>query len=400
MLKSFNNGRSHAIGMIAALRRSGLLEARRAEEAAFRAWVDQDRASRAAFAEALDGVAAVVAERRATRDLDFLLRYLPRACQVLGFARTITKWAAERPKPDLEREPGYQDRDEDPLRRDMEAAEKSLDLEADRRVLAAFVRRAMALPEGQRIAPLDEALGADRSDAAIDAWTRRLYAGTTLGDTATRLAAFGRSLDELRASDDEMLRLGLALLDTFDAQLERVKRFDVRIAEVRPRYVEGLEQSLGRPLYPDANGTLRFTAGTICGYLPGDGAAYAPFTTVRGLLEKETGEAPFASPPAVLEAVRRGDLGRWVDPDLGSVAVNFLADVDTTGGNSGSPALNGRGELIGLLFDGVWEDLAGDYVYDPAVSRSIVVDFRYVLWYLDRVAGAGALLEELGLRAE
>ena len=153
----------------------------------------------------------------------------------------------------------------------------------------------------------------------------------------------------------------------------------------------------GRPQYPDANGTLRLTAGTVRGYVPGDGAAYVPFTTLEGLLQKETGLSPFASPPAVLEAVRRHDFGRWADPALGSVPVNFMSDVDTTGGNSGSPALNGRGELIGLLFDGVWEDLAGDFLYNPVTSRSILVDIRYVLWYLDRIADAGALLEELGV---
>jgi hypothetical protein len=79
--------------------------------------------------------------------------------------------------------------------------------------------------------------------------------------------------------------------------------------------------------------------------------------------------------------------------------VNFLSDVDTTGGNSGSPALDGRGRLVGLLFDGVWEDLCGDYLYDASVSRSILVDFRYVLWYLDRIAGARTLLDELAVPA-
>ncbi len=84
---------------------------------------------------------------------------------------------------------------------------------------------------------------------------------------------------------------------------------------------------------------------------------------------------------------------------LADLPVNFLADVDTTGGNSGSPALDGRGRLVGLLFDGVWEDLCGDYLYSPPVSRSILVDVRYVLWYLDRIAGARDLLDELGIPA-
>ena len=395
-LKGIHNAHSHAIGMIAALRRSGLLEARLAEEARFRDWAAEDPA-RAGRLAGLDGIAAVLEERRTLRDHDFLLRYLVRASQVLGFAHTIVKWAEERPKPDLEREPGYQDRDEEVIRREMEAAEKSLDLEGDRRVLAAFVRRALALPEGQRIAPLEAALGEDRSDAAVEAFAARLYAGTTLGDTQARLGMLGRSLEELRGSSDEMIRLALALLPELDARLERAKRFDLALAELRAPLVAALGEFRGRPQYPDANGTLRLTVGSVRAYLPGDGTAYLPFTTVAGLLQKETGEEPFASPPAVLSAVRRGDFGRWVDPRLGTVPVNFLSDVDTTGGNSGSPALNERGELIGLLFDGVWEDLAGDYLYNPATSRSILLDIRYALWYLDRVVDGSALLEELGV---
>ena len=395
-LKGINNARSHAVGMIGALRRSGLLETRRAEEERFRSWAAADP-GRARYVEALDGISAVAEEKRALRDHDYLLRYLVRGSQLLGFARTITKWAAERPKPDLEREPGYQDRDEEPMRREMEAAEKSLDVRADRMVFAALVRRAMALPESQRIEPLDELLGADRSDDAVDAFASRIYAGTTLGETQSRLAAFGRSLEELGASTDELIRLARALDPLLDEALERGKSFDIALAELRAPLVEGLRVFRGRPQYPDANGTLRLTAGTVRGYVPGDGAAYVPFTTLEGLLQKETGLSPFASPPAVLEAVRRHDFGRWADPALGSVPVNFMSDVDTTGGNSGSPALNGRGELIGLLFDGVWEDLAGDFLYNPVTSRSILVDIRYVLWYLDRIADAGSLLEELGV---
>jgi hypothetical protein len=397
-LKGINNAHSHALGMVAALRRSGLLERRRAEETEFRAWVAADP-SRARYAAALDGIAGVLEERRGLRDRDYLLRYLARGSQVLGFARTITKWAIERPKPDLEREPGYQDRDEEPIRREMEAAEKSLDLEGDRLVLTAFVRRAMALPDTQRIPSLDEAVGLDRSDAAVEAFVRRLYTGTTLGDTAGRLGLLGKDLAELQASTDEMLRLALALAPLLDESLERSKRFDIALADLRAPLVEALGTFRGRPQYPDANGTLRLTAGTVRGYLPADGAAYVPFTTLDGLLQKETGQMPFASPPAVLEAARRRDYGRWADETLGNVPVNFLSDVDTTGGNSGSPALDGRGRLIGLLFDGVWEDLCGDYLYDSSVSRSILVDFRYVLWYLDRIVGARALLEELGIPA-
>jgi hypothetical protein len=156
--------------------------------------------------------------------------------------------------------------------------------------------------------------------------------------------------------------------------------------------------SQGKAIYPDANSTLRVSYGTVRGYAPRDAVTYAPLTTLGGLLEKETGEEPFDSPPELLAAIRGRRFGRYADPALGSVAVNFLADLDTTGGNSGSPTLNGRGELVGLAFDGNYEAIIADWDF-LEVTRSIHVDMRYVLWVMDHIDGADSLLEEMGLEA-
>jgi hypothetical protein len=151
----------------------------------------------------------------------------------------------------------------------------------------------------------------------------------------------------------------------------------------------------GRQIYPDANGTLRISFATVKGYAPKEGLVATPQTSVLGLLEKETGAEPFASPAKVLEAVKAEDWGRWSDARLGAVPIDFLSDGDTTGGNSGSPAVNGRGELVGLNFDRVWENVAGDFGWNPDRSRNVTLDIRYALWLVDRVDHANALLEEL-----
>jgi len=160
-----------------------------------------------------------------------------------------------------------------------------------------------------------------------------------------------------------------------------------------------VHQSAPSLLYPDATSTLRISLGNVRGYSPHDGMLYTPFTTVSGFVAKDTGEEPFNAPENVLEAARRSTQSRWVDRPLGDVPACFLSDLDTTGGNSGSPIIDGRGRLVGLLFDGVWEDLAGDIVYTPRVSRSIAVDIRFVLWLLDDVMGASHIVQELGLDA-
>jgi hypothetical protein len=154
----------------------------------------------------------------------------------------------------------------------------------------------------------------------------------------------------------------------------------------------------GKPVAPDANSTLRVTFGTVQGYSPRDGVVYTPQTTLSGVLAKHTNAEPFDVPDKVLAAAQAKRFGRWVDPVLKDVPVAFLADADTTGGNSGSPTVNGKGELVGVNFDRVWENVANDFGFNPDVARNVSVDVRYVLWMLDQVEDADALLRELGVR--
>ena len=124
---------------------------------------------------------------------------------------------------------------------------------------------------------------------------------------------------------------------------------------------------------------------------------YTPFTKIEGILEKHTGEDPFDSPQSQLDLIEAGDYGKLALKSVGSVAVNFLSDVDTTGGNSGSPTLNGRGELVGLLFDGTYDSINADWDFNASTTRSIHVDIRYALWVMDKIDMAHNVLEELGL---
>jgi hypothetical protein len=159
------------------------------------------------------------------------------------------------------------------------------------------------------------------------------------------------------------------------------------------------DASRGEPVYPDANGTLRVTYGSIRGATTRDGLAYTPFTTVAGVLEKETGEPPFRSPPELLAAIRERRWGAHRAPQLGSVPVNFLSTLDTTGGNSGSPTLNSKGELVGLAFDGTFDSINSDWYFDGGRDRAIHVDIRYILWIMDEIDSAEHLLKEMGVPA-
>ena len=123
----------------------------------------------------------------------------------------------------------------------------------------------------------------------------------------------------------------------------------------------------------------------------------SPFTTAEGIAEKATGEEPFNASAQQLEAIEAADFGPYASEEVGSLPVNFLSDVDTTGGNSGSATLDSQGRLVGLLFDGNWESMISDWDFLPNVTRSIHADVRYMLWIMDRIDGAHHLLEEMGV---
>ena len=258
--------------------------------------------------------------------------------------------------------------------------------------------RALKLPEVER--PwLALIVGGDKGkpvDAAmIDKRLDELYKKTKLADEKLRIKLLTKGTTrELKASKDPFIQIALALapsLRAFEARQEQ--RAGDRLLNA-PRYAVAMREALGGALAPDANSTLRVTYGTVKRFA---GAAGRPFTSVSEILAKDTGTEPFDAPRALLGAIKDKEWGPYADPTLGEVPVDFLSDVDTTGGNSGSPTLNGKGELVGLLFDGNLESVSSDVVFNPQITRSIHVDLRYALWVMDALDDADHLLTEMGI---
>jgi hypothetical protein len=220
--------------------------------------------------------------------------------------------------------------------------------------IAQFVTGLAAeLPEGQRVAGFDRWAAANNRDG----W---------------------KGLAEELKEEGEELR-------TFrDAQ-------SGRRMEVGALWIEAQELWRGKRFYPDANSTLRLSVASVRGYEPRDGIQHLPFTTVDGMMQKHIGAGEFDVPDAVLAAVER-------DPAVRKLRVCFLSDADTTGGNSGSPVVDGQGRLVGLNFDRVFENVAGDFGWNPERSRNICVDIRYVLWLMREVWPAPALLAEMKVK--
>jgi hypothetical protein len=160
-------------------------------------------------------------------------------------------------------------------------------------------------------------------------------------------------------------------------------------------YTKGqMEMESDKVFYPDANFTMRLTYGTVCDYSPADAVHYDYYTTLTGIMEKESATNPeFFVPSKLKELYNAKDYGPYTTKDY--MPVCFTTNNDITGGNSGSPVLNSKGELIGLAFDGNWEAMSGDIVFEKEIQKTICVDIRYVLFIIDKYAGAGHLIEEM-----
>jgi exoribonuclease R len=163
-------------------------------------------------------------------------------------------------------------------------------------------------------------------------------------------------------------------------------------------YVEAKQTWKGADFCPDANGTLRLTHGRVRRYQPRDGVVYTPITTLGGVVEKATGLEPFDAPEELIKLWQRRDFGDFAHPELGDVPVAILYDTDTSGGNSGSPILNAKGDVVGVNFDRSFEATINDFQWSVDYSRSIGVDIRYVLWVTQKLMHADAVLEELRAR--
>ena len=399
-LAGLKNGLKRAQGELDGLRRSDAVRMRREDEAAMLAWLAQQPAAAATRAD-IEAAQALVAQSHATRERDQLFGLMRSQTQLLRSALQLQRLATERGKPDPQRERGYQQRDEALIEGALKQVQRRYDPAVEKALLSELLRRYHALPADQRIAEVDAVFG--RDDAATQAALDALYARTGLGEEAERLRLLAAPPADVAASTDPLLRAAAQLLPAVLREEDVDKARDGDLLRLRPAYMRaliGYRQSQGRAVYPDANSTLRVSYGKVSALDPRDGVHYVPLTTVRGIVEKHTGQAPFDAPKPLRDAIAKGDFGSTADPVLKTQTVDFMTNLDTTGGNSGSPVLDAKGRLIGLNFDSNWEAVSASWMYDPRYKRAIHVDVRYLRWLLAKVYPAPNLLREMNLPAE
>jgi hypothetical protein len=401
VLKGLYNSIKNNRGLLAGLERDGVLERKRGDEKELATWITARAERKKKFGRLLPGIERLAAEERELTTLVTIGGWLTRGCRLLDWALTLDKWGREKAKRDLEREPGFMERDMAIKMARLPISQRNLDLATDKAVFSFFLDKLLAADKSGYFTRLEREVeqspGGSR-DEKIGAFIEALYKGTRLGDLEFKRRMFAASAREMAAVRDPFLALAARIQPCFAALDRRRSACAGRWLEWKPLYVEAMRAAQPQALpYPDANSTLRFSYGRVEGYAPRDAVRYAPFTTLAGVLAKNSGEPPFDLSASFLAAARGEGRRRHSDPELGDVPVDFLTSNDSTGGNSGSPVLNADGELVGVLFDGNYESLGSDFLYLPAITRSIHVDMRYVRFVADQVDRAGAVLRELGL---
>jgi len=394
-----NNYYKNRQGMLNSYANSDMLARKTAEHEALKTWINADAGRKKEYASDIELVEKLIAQRDAETKRDYYLSTAkPR---LLNTARVLYRLANENAKPDVERKSGYQVRDVPRIKSSVAALLRNYDEKVDKALVMNSLTKYAAQPAAQRSAAFDAVVGIKdgMSRADLQAALDKLYAGSKLGDAATRTAWLDKKPQDFKASDDAFVKAAVALYDNDLKEEAAEEELGGKLQQAYGNYMKAkiaYMNSQGRAVYPDANSTLRVTFGKIAGRDPGaDGSTWKAFTTVAGVAAKATGEGEFNAPKAQLDAIKAKDFGKYVDPVLKSVPVAYLATLDITGGNSGSAALNSKGEWIGLAFDGTLDSIISDWDFNKAMTRDIQVDLRYILWNMKHVDHADNLLKEM-----
>lgn len=391
VVKGINNVMKKTQGLMDGFARKDIAAIKDVQDAEFRAWFKQHQAG--ASKTMLADLDAVIAADMALSEEEYAWSVATHS-DLLASARTLYKLALEHQKPDAKRDAGYQERDLSFIKARLARLEQSFVASVDEARYTSALQRYSKLAARMHPQSLDALLP---NSHAVPA----LYKSTELADTAKRLAWIGKDADAFRKSDDAFIKLAVRQNDVATSLENRRKEVNGNLEKIIPQYMAAViewKKGQGKPVYPDANSTLRVTYGTVAPYSARDGITKGPFTTVDGVVEKHTGKDPFIAPKALLDAVKEKRFGVFKDPVLGTVPVNFLSSADTTGGNSGSAVMNKRGELVGLNFDSTYESITKDWYFDSAITRAIHVDIRYMLWVMKEVDHADNLLKEMTIK--
>lgn len=293
----------------------------------------------------------------------------------------------------------------DALKTSRKSLMKTFDASTDKELFAEMTKMFYNdIPKAQQPAIYQNVIFKNYGNANMDKvfadYTEYVFAHTFLLDS-NQFNAFCKEPSIAKIKSDAAAEYALSFIDNYKEYYEpKINAFNNSKKELSKKYIRGLMQwNKDKQFYPDANSTMRITYGQVLSYSPQDAVHYDYFTTLDGFVAKyKAGDEEFDAPKEVLDLYAKKDYGMYVDKD-GSLHTCFITNNDITGGNSGSPVINGNGEWMGIAFDANWEAMSGDIAFDRNYKRTICVDSRYILFLIEKLGKANNLIEEMDIRS-
>ncbi len=386
-IANFDNSRKVFGGGHLQLKRVNALQQRQFEEARMAQWIAADPARQRKYGTVLNDLKTLSEESNATQLRDVIMRRFPDPNSMAVLGQVVAAATAVKQGKTLT------DAQHDAKLNEITRAFEGREAAHEREMLKFFFKEFDELPANVRFDAADNKFKGLKGKARRDA--EAAFAAEIADGPMTRpaniFALYSMNWNELKTKHPFVA----GVVEERAAVAARTAKFGSQIDRLRLLYQQAMAEMRGKTPYPDANFTMRFSYGNIKGYQPREAEYRSPFTTIKGMIEKDTGEKPFDVPNKLIELQNAKDFGRYGSDD--SVVVNFLSSTDIIGGNSGSPIMNARGEQVGICFDGNFEGLGNDFYYDSEKNRTISVDIRFVLFVTEKFGGAKWVVDEMTL---
>ena len=395
--KGLNNAMKYYQGIVDGMTAAGFVDRKVEFEKEFTAFIGRVKKLKKKYGNILPLIGSEYSKMAKYEKKEFAMGYPLGICgTVFSMAKSVYFTVKEREKPLKEREPSFSEKDIKRKVSRLKYSYMSFYESSDKALFNKAMKYIDSLKGEERIKGFEYILKNEKQSP--EQFTDEAYKKTKLKDVKFVQSLFSKTSKELEALDDPFINLAKNIYDEVEVYKKNGEKFNATISQLRKNYINALYDWKGSGLYPDANGTIRFSFGKVKGYCPRDAVSYKPFTFIKGMLEKDTGKEPFDMPAKVKDLYAAKDFGKWTFPGKEDVPIAFLHTVDSTGGNSGSPVMNSKGELVGILFDGNYESMTGDWQYDSSIQRTISVDIRFVMFITEKLGKADNILKELGLK--